>query len=178
MDTRATKDYGEYQYQSDMSKLNFLKTYFSPFKPLKLSWYFGRIAKGTPYFFPRRWVKDKSREGFSIAVPKKIGFDFVGLGWKTKWEATDYRFEWSPVWSFVFFGYQVAVTFVAPELDHYWECWLYYERNTDKSKPAKDRILQARKEFPCIWTRWTKDGTKETIDYWNLILKPAKAINK
>jgi hypothetical protein len=158
-----------------MSKLNFLKTYFSPFKPLKLSWYFGKTAIGTPYFLPRRWVRDKTREGFSIAVPKKIGFDFVGLGWKTKWEATDYRFEWSPMLSFVFFGYQVTVTFVAPELDHYWECWLYYERNTDKSKPAKDRILQAKKEFPCIWTSWNKDGTKKTTDYWNLILKPAKA---
>ena len=154
-----------------MSKFSFLKTYISPFKPLRLSWYFGKIAVGTPYFFPRRWVKSKTQEGYSTAVPKKIGFDFVGLGWKTKWEATDYRFEWSPVWSFVFFGYQVAVTFVAPELDQYWECWLFYDRNTDKSLPAKDRILQAKKEFSCVWTRRNKDGTKETIDYWNLILK-------
>lgn len=154
-----------------MSKFDFLKAYTSPFKPLKVRWYFGKIAVGTPYFYPRRWVKSKLNEGYETAIPKKIGFDFVGLGWKTKWDATDYRFEWSPVWSFVFFGYQVAVTFVAPELDHYWECWLYYSRNTDKSKPAKDRIEQAKKEFPCVWTTWHKDGTKERIDYWSLILK-------
>lgn len=46
---------------------------------------------------------------YQYAIPKKIGFDFVGLGWKTKWEDTDYRWEWSPVLSFVFFGYQIAL---------------------------------------------------------------------
>jgi hypothetical protein len=159
-----------------MRKFSFLKTYFSPFKPLHLSWYFGKVAVGTPYFYPRRWVKHQFMEGYLTAIPRKICFDIVDLGWKTKWGDTDYRFEWSPVWSFVFFGYQVAVTFVAPELDHYWECWLYYSCNTDKSKPAKDRILQAKKEFPCVWTRYNKDATQTRIDYWNLILKPAKGL--
>ena len=42
-----------------------------------------------------------------IAVPRKIGFDFVGLGWKTKWSSKDIRFEWSPLISFVFFGTNV-----------------------------------------------------------------------
>jgi hypothetical protein len=154
-----------------MKEEHFLRTYFSPFKPLKLRWYFGRVAVGTPYFFPRRWVKDKLKEGYSTAIPKKIGFDFVGLWWKTKWEATDYRFEWSPVLSFVFFGWQIAVTFYAPEADQYWECWLCCSRNTDKSKPAKERILQAKKEFPCVWKQWHKDGTTTRKDYWTLILR-------
>jgi hypothetical protein len=154
-----------------MERYSFLKTYFSPFKPLKMQWYFGKIAIGTPYFLPRKWIKSKTKEGYLTAVPRKVGFDFVGMGWKTKWDATDYRFEWSPVWSFVFFGWQVAVTFVATEMDQYWECWLYYTRNTDKSKSPKERIQQAIKEFPCIWTRHLKDGTKEIINYWDLILK-------
>ena len=103
-------------------------------------------------------------------VDKKIGFDFVELGWKTKWSATDFRFEWAPRVSFVCFGYQFAVTVVAPEQDHYWECWLYYELQTDKSKSAKERIAQCRKEFPCIWTS-RKDGVEESIDYYKKILR-------
>ena len=35
----------------------YLIVYNSPFKPLKLKWYCGKIALGTPYFFPRKWVK-------------------------------------------------------------------------------------------------------------------------
>ena len=149
----------------------FLKTYFSPFKPLKLNWYFGEIAVGTPYFLPRRWVKNKEKKGYLTSVKKIIGFDFVSLGWKQKWSDTDYRFEWSPVWSFVFFKWQIALTFIAPEKDHYWECWLYYTRNTDKTKKTKERIEQARKEFPCVWTTYGKNSKEETICYWNIILK-------
>ena len=100
------------------------------------------------------------------AVQKHIGFDIVGLGWKTKWSDTDYRHEWNPVWSFVFFGLQVALIFRPPEDSHYWECYLAYTRNTDKKLPVKERIKQARKLFPCIWTG--KDGS---TDYWELILK-------
>jgi hypothetical protein len=179
-----------------MSNLYFLKSLFSPFKPLKLKWYIGKVAIGTPYFLPRRWVnftkldaenaakeavdnrKKLNRtfeewcEYFSLhqkAVPKKIGFDFVGLGWKTKFG--DYRFEWSPVISFVFFKWQIAVTFLAPEEDHYWESWLYYEYNTDKTKSKQERVNQCRKEAPQIWTRHIRDKGSETIDYYDLILK-------
>ena len=118
---------------------DFLKVYNSPFRNPKLRLYIGKVAVGTPYFFPRKWVKatperatkaalqeiddvikynERSSEykrtvksfddlfnekmRYNYAEPKKIGFDFVSLGWKTKWTNTDYRFEWSPVWSFVF----------------------------------------------------------------------------
>jgi len=187
---------------------DFLKVYNSPFRNPKLRLYIGKVAIGTPYFFPRKWVKatperatkaalqeiddvikynerssgykrtvksfddlfnEKMR--YNYAEPKKIGFDFVSLGWKTKWTDTDYRFEWSPIWSFVFFKWQIAITFIAPERDHYWECWLCYTRNTDKTKSINERIEQARKEFPCNWTS-TKDGVEEKICYWDLILKP------
>jgi len=187
---------------------DFLKVYNSPFRNPKLRLYIGKVAIGTPYFFPRKWVKatperatkaalqeiddvikynERSSEykrtvknfddlfnekmRYNYAEPKKIGFDFVSLGWKTKWTDTDYRFEWSPIWSFVFFKWQIAITFIAPERDHYWECWLCYTRNTDKTKSINERIEQARKEFPCNWTS-TKDGVEEKICYWDLILKP------
>ena len=38
-------------------KLSFLGVLNSPFKGLKLKWYFGNIEHGTPYFLPRKWVK-------------------------------------------------------------------------------------------------------------------------
>jgi hypothetical protein len=144
------------------SKFDWMKVYLSPFKPPIPRLYIGKVAIGTPYFYPRVWDKNGK------AKPKKIGFDFVGLGWKTKWDNTDYRFEWSPVWSFVFFGYQIAITFVAPEMHHYWECWLYYSRET-KGK-TKERLEQARKEFPCVWTS-TSDGVITEICYWDKVLK-------
>ena len=107
----------------------------------------------------------------SFPAPKKIGFDFVNLGWKTKWEPTDYRFEWSPVWSFVFFKWQIAITFVPIEPHHYWECWLYYSRETKHiAKTTEGRLAIARKKFPCVWSS-TRDGVKTTTCYWDVILK-------
>lgn len=108
------------------------------------------------------------KERYYRFVPKKIGFDFVPLGWKTKWGDTDYRFEYPPVWSFVLFGLQIAVVFNAPYEYHFWECWLYYSRNTSGRK--KDRVKQAKEEYPCTW-KSTRQGKLEIIDYWNLVLK-------
>lgn len=106
----------------------------------------------------------------SYFVPMTIGFSYCGLGFKTKWTSTDFRHEWNPVWSFVCFGYQIALIF-RPEHDiHYWECYLFYSEATDKSKSAKERIKQARKEFPCRWSSYSGDE-KITTDYWTVILK-------
>lgn len=188
--------------------LRFLKALFSPFKPFGLRLYCGKIAIGTPYFFPRRWVKAtpklaheatleyiqkeerynemnpkyarkikpyeeiyKEKLRYNYAVPRKFGFDFVRLGWKTKWSDTDYRFEWAPLLSFVFFKWQIAIIAAAPERSRYWECWLYYDRNTDKTKSRRERIIQCRREFPQTWSHYEGDS-KITIDYYNKILKP------
>ena len=187
--------------------LEWMRVYFSPFKPIIPKLYIGKVAIGCPWFLPRRWVKvtpekahkatkqyidrkesynkmnpnyartikpyneifeDKMKGSYS--EPKIIGFDFVSLGFKTKWTNTDYRHEWNPTWSFVFFGYQIALMFI-PENDcRYWECFLYYSRDTDKSKSRKERIEQARKEFPCRWRTFT-NGVEESICYWDLILR-------
>ena len=151
-------------------KFMFLKALNSPFKPFKLKWYIGRIAIGTPYFYPKKWVQSKEKKNYLTSIPKKIGFDFVELGWKTKWSDTDYRFEYSPLISFVFLKWQIAVIFSAPEPDHYWTSWLYYENNTDKSKSKKERIIQCQNELPQNWISY-KNETKIEINYYNLILK-------
>jgi hypothetical protein len=197
-----------------IKKFMFLKALNSPFKPFKLKWYIGKVAIGTPYFFPRKWVSGnhklineavlnhikkeesynrmnpnyarkilsydelyKERRNSSFAIPKKIGFDFVGLGWKTKWNDTDYRFEWSPLISFVFFKWQIAIIFDAPEPDHYWTSWLYYEYNTDKCKSQKERIKQCQEEFLQNWISHSSDGVKTKINYYNFILREKYLIN-
>lgn len=184
-----------------MRNLDFLKVLNSPFKPFYLKWYFGKTKIGVPYFLPRKWVKftkedciRKAQEdtenprhvnfkkdpllilnnykGYSKAVPLTIGFNFCSLGWKTKWEDTDYRFEWSPVFSFVFFKWQIALIVCTKYLDQYWTSWLYYERNTDKTKTKRERIKQCIEEFPQTYVHYSKEGKiKETIDYYPLIVK-------
>lgn len=188
-----------------LKSFEWMKVYFSPFKPIIPKLYIGKTAIGAPIFYPRVWVKatperaHKATEDYikreenynkmnpnyartikpyekifeekmkcSFSEPKIIGFDFVDLGWKTKWD--DYRHEWNPMWSFVFFGYQIALIF-RPENDiHYWECWLYYSRETDKLKSRKERIKQARENYSCQWKTYT-DGAEEKVCYWDLILK-------
>lgn len=152
-------------------KFSFLKIYFSPFKRPKIRLYIGKIAIGTPYFYPRKWVKDKTKPGYLKAVPRKIGFDIVALGWKTKFGSI--RYQWNPIWSFVFFGYQIALIFHRDEYQSsgpYWESWLYYEYYTDKKLSKQERVQQCIKEAPQTWTMYSKDD-RITTDYYTLILK-------
>lgn len=149
-------------------KFDWMKVYFSPFKPPKPKLYVGKVAIGTPYFLPRRWVKNKEKKGYLKPVPKYIGFDFVDLGWKTKFDS--YRFEWPPIWSFVFFKWQIAVMFITEEDTHFWECWLNYEYETNKKDTTDKRIKDAKEKEPCVWSRYNGD-IEESICYWDHILK-------
>ena len=151
-----------------MKKFTYLKAFCSPFKRPRLKWYFGKVKIGTPYFLPRRWVKNPEKPGYQMPVSKRIGFDFVDLGWKTKYE--QFRFEWAPLISFVFFGWQIAVIFKAEEMDHYWECWLAYELDTDHSLSKRERLNLARERHPCIWSS-SSGETKTVTNYWNEVLK-------
>jgi hypothetical protein len=154
------------------------KANFSPFKRLMIKWYIGKIAVGTPYFLPRRTVKSRTKPGYLEFKPRRFGFDFVRLGFKTKWTPTDYRFEWSPLISFVFWRWQIAVT-VVPGIgkewrngvDSYWQAWLYYEYNTDKTKSPKERVEQARKEFPMLSTIYRQGEEPVNVDWWEVVLK-------
>jgi hypothetical protein len=153
-----------------LDDLRWLKVLNSPFKLFRVRFYAGKTQIGTPYFLPRKWVKDKERPGWRIPVPLKVGFSYCGLGWKTKWTNTDFRYEWGPVLSFVFFGYQVALMIGHKHSSHYWEAWLYYEYATDKTKSKRERIKQCRKEFNQTWTV-SSMGKEEVIDYYQRILK-------
>lgn len=179
-----------------MKKFEFLKTYLSPFKPLKPKFYIGKTTIGTPIFYPRIWRKNSSKDACKKAldispkdyksnwsfaerydyfrtcktdVLKKIGFDFTGLYYKLKWSDVDYRFEYAPVWSFVFFGYQVAIVWSEP-CSQYYECWLTYYYATDKKSSVKERIEKAREINPNVWSHY-ENGKKYQIDYWDKVLK-------
>jgi hypothetical protein len=181
-----------------LQSLRWVKALWSPFKPFKVKFYAGKLAIGTPYFFPRKWVKYTSIDAikaavehkanknkvqvsdkqlfemykkYSKAVPLKVGFDWCSLGYKTKWSDTDFRFEWNPVFTFVFFGYQLALTVYSPYHDHYWTSWLYYEYATDKTKSKRERVEQCRKELNQTWTSSRHDEEPVTIDYYTKILK-------
>lgn len=152
-----------------MNKFTWIKVFNSPFITPKIRFYLGKLQYGTPYFYPRKWVKMTNSTSF-IAIPKKIGFDFVGLGWKTKWEDTDYRHEWSPMWSFVFFKWQFCVLFLVPAESNYWCSWLYYELNTDHNLSQKERIELTKTGFPQYWIQY-RGEEQIKIDYYNYILK-------
>ena len=183
-----------------------LKTFNSPFKTPKLKFYFGKVAVGVPVFYPRKWVRLTTKEALERAlesinnpnlvqrsfdcwveyhkknykaVPKKIGFDFCDIYWKTKWSSTDYRFEYPSVFSFVFFKWQFAITFQVDNAHHYFECFLFYHFNTDRKLSVKDRLEQAKKEFPCTWKTY-KNGVEEKVCQWDVIIKEKynKQVNK
>ena len=125
------------------------------------------VATDVPQLTLEQWI-EKSR-GYMTAVPIKVGFNSCGLGWKTKWTDTDFRHEYDPVLSFVFFGYQIAIQIKEPEFQC-WEAWLYYEYATDKTKSKRERIAECRRDYPQTWTTHQGD-TRVTIDYYNRILK-------
>ena len=179
-----------------IQSLRWVKALFSPFKPFKVGLYMGKTQIGIPYFLPRKWVKYTDEDAikasvehkanknkvqvsdkqlfemykkYNKAVPLKVGFSYCSLGWKTKYD--DFRHEWNPVLSFVFFGYQIALTFYSPYGSHYWEPWLYYEYRTDKTKSKRERIEQCIKEAPETWTSSKHNEEPVTTDYYTKILK-------
>ena len=181
-----------------LERFRWLKILFSPFKPFKVGLYMGKTQVGIPYFLPRKWVKYTDEDAikasvehkanknkvqvsdkqlfemykkYNKAVPLTVGFSYCSLGWKTKWTNTDFRHEWNPILSFVFFGYQIALTFYSPYHSHYWEPWLYYEYATDKTKSKRERIEQCRKENNQTWTSHKHDEEPVTTDYYTKILK-------
>lgn len=152
-----------------IQSLRWVKVLFSPFKPFKVNLYVGKTRVGVPYFYPRKTVKSKTKPGYLEFKPLIIGFSYCSLGWKTKYD--DFRHEWNPILSFVFFGYQIALTFYSPYGSHYWEPWLYYEYRTDKTKSKRERIEQCIKEAPETWTSSKHNEEPVTTDYYTKILK-------
>lgn len=133
----------------------------SPFKFPKIKFYLGKVRMGVPYYTPRRWTK----EGYE---PKQIGYDIVRLGYKYKFDSI--RFEWNPMFSFVFFGIQFCITLAPDNPDSYWESWLYYHKHTNKNDSTLKRLKQCIEEAPQRYVVWN-NGNKSSVDYYQLNLR-------
>lgn len=112
-----------------------------------------------------------SYKNYTKPVYLKIGFSSCGLGYKTKWTDTDYRYEYGPVYSFVFFGYQIAIMIGHEHFDQYWCAWLYYLNHTDKKLSKEERIKQCIREYSVTYTVSNKAGER-SINYYYNVLKP------
>jgi len=152
-----------------IKNLYFLRTFLSPFKPPRLSFYFGDIKIGHPYFMPIN-IKDEKYNEIT-----KFGFDYNGLGWKHKFNMI--RFEYEPSYSFILFTKQFNITFKpgshkSANIDYsYWEAWLYYYNRTDKNLSTKERLYQLFDQYNCTYTYAFKGVKNSVNDYFN-ILKP------
>ena len=126
--------------------LLFLKVLNSPFKGLKLKWYFGNIKHGTPYFLPRKWVKCNLDDGlkawnklgkysqnaylrsqtqqewiekYANNHTKPVPIKYFGWHFTTlgwKTKWDEYRFEWNPSISLVIFGKQLFIEII-PDIE-------------------------------------------------------------
>lgn len=130
----------------------------SPLVNLKFTTpYFGKIQYGTPYFYPRHMIYDRKTKTYKFKTAKWFKIDLIGLGWKTKWHETDFRFETPPIFSIVIFNRQFY-TELRPKLpantpeygyffivDEYWELLLYYgyiKNNIKTKKEALQKLYQ------------------------------------
>ena len=125
-----------------MYNLSFLDVLNSPFKGLKLKWYFGNIEHGTPYFLPRKWVKCNLDDGlkawnklgersqnaylrsqtqqewiekYAKNHTKPVQIKYFGFNFTTlgwKTKWDSYCFEWLPSISLVLFGKQLFIEIV------------------------------------------------------------------
>lgn len=168
----------KFKYNPLFSFLKSFEVLNSPFVRLKLKWYFGKIAIGTPYFYPRRFVKDKKSGTCKTVQCKYFKIDLISLGYKTKWSPDDFRFEWSPGISFVLLKKQLYIS-ILPNidlkshcLDEYWESWLYYKHFTKGTTEERlKQLIKFDSGERCL------SGTNETGHYekkfniYNEILK-------
>ena len=85
-----------------LERFRWIKALWSPFKPFNIKWYVGKTQVGTPYFFPRKFVKYTEEDiqkamlkhranknyvqhldsklyemykGYTKAIPIKVGFE-------------------------------------------------------------------------------------------------------
>ena len=122
------------------------------------------------------WIKNYAKTHTKTVPIKYFGFDYTTLGWKTKWD--DYRFEWSPSLSIVIFGKQLVISILpniekykrfnqdVMKIDCYWESWLNWEYNTDKTKSKEERFEELVYKHSNTWGS-EKDGW---TDYYYHIL--------
>lgn len=117
------------------------------------------------------WLQKYIRSYNKAIDIKHFGFQFISLGWKTKWD--DCRFEWSPMLSIVLFGKQLCIWIIpkGDTLSQYWEGWLYYNYRTNPELTVEERLVELFNQYTCTWISYKQGEEKVTTDYFYLILK-------
>jgi hypothetical protein len=137
-----------------------IKTFLglSIFKRPSIGFYFGWIRLGTPYFYPRKWVKaDSGSKGIYV---KWLWLQTVNLGWKTKWSSEDIRFEWNPAIHFIFLYTQTVIFLKHAEPDYYWCALILYAKTNGSHE---EKVAAVKKQFSFRYITW-KDGVESKRD--------------
>lgn len=110
-------------------------------------------------------------------VPRKFGWDITALGWKTKFD--QYRFEWAPSFSFVAFNRQLFIYANISDnewIDHYWEYWLEYDRNTNTKDNKKKRLLSLLDRSGTYINYYSKQGKRKVYPFEYILKNKYKKI--
>lgn len=116
------------------------------------------------------YYKNERRNARKFKPIKYFGFNWVYLGWKTKWD--EFRHEWNPGFSLVLFGKQLAAHIIPyPEErgaleSSYWEALLTYLYETDKNADKITRCKQMISKYNCTWR-----GNNISTNYYTIFLK-------
>ena len=126
-----------------------LKKIKGVFKPPQKRYYLGKLAYGTPYFYPWNFnstiftiKKNKAKFSrcssfklfnYNISYGWPIYITWYGLGWKDKFDSP--RYEWSPSFQIYFFKWQFCIFWEAPDgnSDKYYEQILWYLNYSNKN---------------------------------------------
>lgn len=127
----------------------------SVFKRPFIFWYFGEIAIGAPIFFPRKWKKDGTAKYF-----KWLGINLVKLGWKSKWNEFDIRFEWNPALHIIILKRQIVIG-LRQESD-YWEALVLYTLLKGNLQERVNKVLE-KKSFKWTLSNGSIIDTKKCI---------------
>lgn len=122
------------------------------------------------------------RIGKERRIPKKFGFDIISWGWKTKYD--DYRHEWNPGLSIVFFNRQLSLMIHPFHKNHpcmddqYWEGFLWWGDSKNPKhyghKPSIEERLRWIQEQDSCTLGHKEPGDKEytwTNYYYDILKK-------
>jgi hypothetical protein len=138
--------------------LKYLTVLKSPFKGLKLKFYFGDLIYGTPY------------------NPKKFGIYCCSLGYSIKYPNDFFRYDYPPRLTVNLFKKQFVIE-VVPNTTincerEYWDAWWNYCNKTNKKESVSFRLNQLFDDLSLIWIKLRRQNEREIkIDYYPYILK-------
>jgi hypothetical protein len=138
--------------------LGYLTVLRSPFKGLKLKFYFGDLTYGTPYNI------------------RKFGIYCCSLGYSIKYPDDFFRYDYPPRLTINLFKKQLVIE-VVPNTTincerEYWDAWWNYRNKTNKKESVPFRLNQLFDNLSLTWIKLSGKNEREIkTDYYPYILK-------